>query len=65
MATAAKLNFTKAVEKTYRAGAERRKALLQFASEDGIDVNQDRELARNVVQGWEAVLTTIKQTWGL
>ena len=64
MASAAQLSFLKAVNKAHVAGSNERKALTKFAV-DGININQDREAARWVVKGWPAVLTAIKQTWGL
>ena len=60
----AKLDIFQAINKTFRAGSPERKALTKFAVE-GVNINQDREAARWVVKNWPAVLTTIKQTWGL
>ena len=65
MATKASLDIYQAINKTFRAGSNERKALTKFVTSEGISVNLDREAARVVVKSWAAVLTTIRQTWGL
>lgn len=64
MATAAQLDAVQAITKAFPAGSPQRKALTRFVN-DGLNVNQDREACRVVVQNWTRVLSAIKQTWGL
>lgn len=64
MATSATLTIQQAINKTFPAGSNERKALTAFVT-DGLNVNQQREQCIWVTKAWAKVLTTIKQTWSL
>ena len=64
MATSATLTITQAINKTFPAGSNERKALTAFVN-DGLNINRDREQCIWVTKAWAKVLPTIKQTWGL
>ena len=61
----AKQSFVGAAKDTYPEGSPVLAAMMQFASDEGIDVNKDREKARLVVQHMGDVLVTLKKTWNL
>jgi hypothetical protein len=60
----AKQSFVQAVKDTYPEGSSVLRAMLQFA-EDGVDVNDDREKARLVVQHMDDLIVTLKKSWNL
>lgn len=64
MATSASLTVLQAINKTFPAGSNERKALTAFVT-GGLNVNQNREQCLWVAKAWAKVLPTIKQTWGL